>query len=95
MRSRASGGARIATAQSRQQSRVPGHASSSLSPSSVSGSKFLSSGRADWIRDSEGAGELNKDRFFRCWFELADLWSKQSPAIRSHVTAPPSQLCCL
>ena len=55
----------------------------------------FSSGRADWIRDSEGAGELNKDRFFRCWFELADLWSKQSPAIRSHVTAPPSQLCCL
>lgn len=31
--------------------------------------------RDDWIRDSEGHHDgMDKDRFMRCWFELADLW---------------------
>ena len=29
----------------------------------------------DWIKDSEGKVSLDKDRFFWCWFELADLWT--------------------
>ena len=28
----------------------------------------------EWQRDAEGAATLDKDRIFRCWFELADLW---------------------
>ena len=29
----------------------------------------------DWVKDSEGKRSLDKDRFFWCWFELADLWT--------------------
>lgn len=29
----------------------------------------------DWEKDSEGKTGLDKDRFFWCWFELADLWT--------------------
>ena len=29
----------------------------------------------DWEKDSEGKVSINKERFFWCWFELADLWT--------------------
>ena len=29
----------------------------------------------DWVKDSEGKPSLDKERFFFCWFELADLWT--------------------
>ena len=32
-------------------------------------------GEDDWIKDSAGRTHLDKDRFFWCWFELADLWT--------------------
>ena len=38
----------------------------------------FASGREDWLRDAEGQKELNKDRFFRCWFEIADLNTKST-----------------
>ena len=29
----------------------------------------------DWIKDSDGKRYMNKERFYWCWFELADLWT--------------------
>ena len=30
----------------------------------------------DWVRDSEGKPGLDRERFYMCWFELADLWTE-------------------
>ena len=30
----------------------------------------------DWVRDSEGKEGLDRERFYMCWFELADLWTE-------------------
>ena len=48
----------------------------------------------DWEKDSEGKTGLDQDRFFWCWFELADLWTDSiAPAayvdflqVRSHAS---------
>lgn len=38
--------------------------------------KAFTSAREDWLKDSEGRPKgLDKERFVRSWFELADLWT--------------------
>ena len=37
--------------------------------------KALNKAREDWVRDSEGKTGLDKERFTRCWFELADMYT--------------------
>ena len=37
--------------------------------------KAFKAAEEDWMKDSEGKASLDKDRFFWCWFELADLWT--------------------
>ena len=35
----------------------------------------MATAEEDWVKDSEGKKSIDKDRFFWCWFELADLWT--------------------
>ena len=37
----------------------------------------------DWVKDADGKRFMDKERFYWCWFELADLWTDSlDPKVR-------------